>query len=105
MTTSPIETQPQWAQAVRIEADLLVVDLLDGRVLSVPLAWFPRLLAGTEQERENCRFVGRGEGISWPDLDEDISVASLLAGQASAESQASLKRWLATRAGQPPHEA
>jgi hypothetical protein len=82
-----------------VDNDLLVVELLDGRVLSVPLAWFPRLVAGTAKERDNWRLVGRGEGIHWPDLDEDISVASLLAGHASTESQASLKRWLDTRAG------
>jgi hypothetical protein len=84
---------------VQVRDDLLVVELLDGRVLSVPLAWFPRLAAGDPTERANWRLVGRGEGIHWPDLDEDISVAGLLAGHASAESQASLKRWLSSRAG------
>ena len=99
MTISPIELRPPWAQAVQITEDLLVVELLDARVLSVPLAWFPRLLAGSPVERSNWRLVGRGEGIHWPDLDEDISITSLLAGYASTESQQSLKRWLGTRAG------
>ena len=99
MTTSPIELRPPWAQTVQVTEDLLVVELLDGRVVSVPLAWFPRLLASTAPERANWRLVGRGEGIHWPALDEDISVASLLAGHASTESQQSLKRWLGTRAG------
>jgi Protein of unknown function (DUF2442) len=98
MTTSPIDIRPPWAQAVRVENDLLVVDLLDGRVLAVPLAWFPRLLAATPTERNNWRLVGRGEGIHWPDIDEDISVTSLLAGYASTETQTSLKQWLASRA-------
>jgi hypothetical protein len=99
MTTSPVELRPPWAQGVQITEDLLVVELLDARVLSVPLAWFPRLLAGTAAERANWRLVGRGEGIHWPDLDEDISIAGLFAGHASTESQQSLKRWLGTRAG------
>ena len=99
MTTSSVELRPPWAQAVRITEDLLIVELLDARILSVPLAWFPRLLAGNVTERANWRLVGRGEGIHWPDLDEDISIASLFAGYASTESQASLKRWLGTRAG------
>lgn len=99
MTTSPIELRPPWAQTVQITEDLLVVELLDARVLSVPLAWFPRLLAANSAERANWRLVGRGEGIHWPDLDEDISITSLLAGYASTESQQSLKRWLSARAG------
>jgi hypothetical protein len=77
--------------------DTLSVELSDGRSISVPLAWFPRLLHGTAAERENWTLIARGEGIHWPDLDEDISVASLLAGRPSAESPASLQRWLAAR--------
>ncbi len=99
MTTSPIELRPPWAQVVQVTEDLLVVELLDARILSVPLAWFPRLLAGNAAERANWRLVGRGEGIHWPDLDEDISIASLFAGHASTESQQSLKQWLGARAG------
>lgn len=98
MTALPTEIRQPLAHTVRLTEDLLVVDLLDGRVLSVPLAWFPRLLAGTEAERAVWRLIGRGEGIHWPELDEDVSVAGLLAGHPSAESQQSLGRWLAQRA-------
>lgn len=98
MTTSPIEARHAWAQQVRVETETLVVELGDGRVLTVPLTWFPRLRAGSPQERSNWRLIGRGEGVAWPDLDEDISIASLLAGHPSTETQSSLKRWLAERA-------
>lgn len=86
------------ATAARVTDDALVVDLDDGRTLSVPLAWYPRLLHGTGAERSEWRLVGRGDGLHWPALDEDISVASLLAGRPSAESPQSLERWLAARA-------
>ena len=85
------------AQNVSVTADTLAVDLSDGRTISVPLAWFPRLLHGTPEERNNWRFIGDREGIHWPDLDEDISVENLLAGKPSAESQSSFKRWLENR--------
>lgn len=77
--------------------DTLVVDLVDGRTLSVPLSWYPRLAHGTAAERAEWRLIGRGEGIHWPKLDEDISVEGLLAGRRSGESQASLQRWLQSR--------
>jgi hypothetical protein len=77
--------------------DALIVDLADGRTITVPLAWFPRLAHGTPAERTNWRLIGRGVGIHWPDLDEDISVESLLAGRRSGETQASLRRWLGAR--------
>jgi len=85
------------AQDVVVTDDSLTVDLVDGRTVSVPLAWYPRLSHGTTQERENWRLAGRGEGIHWPDLDEDVSVEGLLAGRASGESQSSLERWLRSR--------
>jgi hypothetical protein len=75
----------------------LVVDLADGRTVSVPLAWYPRLLQGSADERANHRFIGEGEGIHWPDLDEDVSVENILAGQASGESSKSFARWLEGR--------
>ncbi len=93
-----IETQTATAERVTVTEEALVVDLTDGRILSVPIAWYPRLLHGTQQERDNWRLIGDGEGINWPDLDEDLSVASLLAGRRSGESQRSLKRWLEERA-------
>jgi hypothetical protein len=86
-----------FAQDVRVSEDSLTVDLSDGRSLSVPLAWFPRLIHGSDSERANWRLVGRGDGIHWPDLDEDISVAGLLAGKPSSETQDSLARWLSHR--------
>lgn len=85
------------AQSVTVTEDALVVDLNDGRTISVPLAWYPRLLHGTVEERNKWRLIGGQEGIHWPELDEDISVANLLAGKPSGESQSSLKRWLEKR--------
>jgi hypothetical protein len=98
VTTSPIEHWPAVAQAVHITADTLTVDLADGRSISVPLAWYPRLATGTVAERNDWRFVGRGEGIHWPELDEDISIENLLNGSRSGESQQSFKKWLESRA-------
>ncbi|HEY7543470.1 MAG TPA: DUF2442 domain-containing protein [Blastocatellia bacterium] len=86
------------AQAVRVDNDTLAVDLTDGRTISVPLAWYPRLLHGTAEERNNWRFIGDNEGIHWPDLDEDISIENLLMGKPSSESQSSFKRWMEKRA-------
>jgi hypothetical protein len=89
----------QIPEATRVVVDdvSLTVELVDGRTVSVPLLWFPRLVDATPAERANWRLIGRGEGIHWPDLDEDISVAGLLAGKRSGESQRSLKRWLELR--------
>ena len=97
MTTSPIEHWPAFAQTVQVTVDTLAVDLADGRSISVPLAWYPRLAHGTPAERTNWRLIGRGEGVHWPDLDEDISVENLLSGARSGESHRSLKQWLASR--------
>ncbi len=69
----------------------------DGRTVSAPLEWFPRLLHATESEKKNWALVGNGEGVHWPDVDEDISISSLLEGIPSQESAASLQRWLDTR--------
>ena len=85
------------AQNVAVTDDTLSVDLSDGRTISVPLAWYPRLLHAKPEERKNWRFVGEREGIHWPELDEDVSVANLLAGKPSGESQSSSKRWLESR--------
>ena len=79
--------------------DTLTLELSDGRTISAPLAWYPRLLHGTVEERSRWRLIGQGRGIHWPDLDEDISVENLLAGKPSAESQPSLKKWLGRREG------
>jgi hypothetical protein len=63
---------------VKVTNEYLIVTLADGRELSAPLAWFPRLAEATEEQRRKWRFTGRGHGIHWPEVDEDISVASLL---------------------------
>ena len=85
------------AQHVTVTEDTLVADLIDGRSISAPLVWYPRLLNGTAGERNNWRLIADGEGIHWPDLDEDLSVEGIILGRASGESQASLKRWLESR--------
>ncbi len=82
---------------VIVTSDSLTVDLNDGRSISVPLAWYPRLLHGTPEQRSNCRLIGNADGILWPDLDEDISIENLLLGKPSGESQDSFKRWLKKR--------
>lgn len=87
----------QLATNVAISEDTLQVDLSDGRTLSVPLVWFPRLMAGSEAERNNWRLIGKGVGIHWEDLDEDISVEGLIAGRPSGESAGSFQRWLQRR--------
>ncbi len=97
MSTLVVETK---ALNLSITEDNLVVDLNDGRSISVPLAWFPRLQHGTPDERTNWRWIGDREGIHWPDLDEDISVENLVLGQPSGESQDSFRRWLEKRAAQ-----
>ncbi len=97
MSSSASELRVALAQHVSVTDDALVVDLVDGRTVSVPLSWYPRLAHGTSAERSKWRLIGRGEGIHWPDLDEDISVAGLLAGWPSGESQNSLSRWLESR--------
>jgi hypothetical protein len=86
------------ARNVAVSEDALTVDLTDGRTIIVPLVWYPRLWYGTEDERNCVEILGDGAYIHWPDLDEDLSVAGILAGRRSAESKQSLKRWLDQRA-------
>jgi hypothetical protein len=95
--TSKTEISVPDAINVQVTDDALIVELSDARTISVPLAWYPRLLHGTTAERSNWRIEGGGYGIHWEDLDEDISVRGLLAGRPSGESQRSLRRWLAAR--------
>ena len=85
------------AQRVVLTDDSLVVELVDGRTVSVPIAWYPRLSHASQAERTNWRLIGEGEGIHWPSLDEDVSVDGLLAGRRSGETQVSLRRWLESR--------
>ena len=96
-SSSPIEIAEARAQQVSLTDDALVVELVDGRTITVPLTWYPRLAHGSHPERSNWRLIGEGEGIHWPDLDEDISVEGLLAGRRSGETQASLRRWFESR--------
>ncbi|WP_349260475.1 DUF2442 domain-containing protein [Longimicrobium sp.] len=95
--TTLAELRVPAATRVTVSDDALVVELADGRSVSVPLSWYPRLANGTAEERNHWRFIGQGEGIHWPDLDEDISVENLIAGKRSGESQRSLDRWLEAR--------
>ena len=97
MRISTVEVEVPIAENVSVTEDTLSVDLSDGRTISVPLAWFPRLMHGTRKERGNWRLIGKGDGIHWNDLDEDISIENLLLGQASGESQSSFKKWLSSR--------
>ena len=84
-------------QSLVVTEDNLIVGLSDARSISVPLAWYPRLVHSTPEERNNWRWIEDREGIHWPDLDEDISVENLLLGKASGESQDSFRRWLEKR--------
>ena len=98
MTTSSIDLKSALAQSLQVSADTLHVELADGRTLAVPVTWYPRLAHGTPAERAQWELIGHGHGIHWPQLDEDISVEDLLAGRRSSETQASLQRWLGSRA-------
>jgi hypothetical protein len=93
-----VDAAEAMALDVELSADTLTVRLTDGRTISAPLAWFPRLLHSTPSERSKWRLIGSGAGIHWTQLDEDISVASLLAGRKSDETAESLARWLKRRA-------
>lgn len=101
MNTSAVEIAIPYVEDVTVSQDTLTVELSDGRTLSVPLAWFPRLAHASSAERKHWRLIGRGVGIHWEDIDEDISVEGLLAGKASGESQASFSKWLDKRSSRP----
>lgn len=79
MSILTVELHAQ-ARSVRFSDDSITVELLDGRAISAPLAWFPRLLEANNDQRKNWQLMGEGEGVHWPDIDEDLSVAGLLAG-------------------------
>jgi hypothetical protein len=96
MTTLVLETEPL-AAAVAVSDEELTVDLVDARRITVPLAWYPRLLNASPAQRQNWQLLGEGYAIHWPDLDEHIGVEGLLAGRISGESRQSLERWLAAR--------
>lgn len=91
--------------SVEVTDDTLSVDLEDGRSVSVPIGWYPRLANGTPTERANLQISGAGYGVHWPDLDEDIGVEGLLLGRHSAESALSFERWLQSRREKLPKDA
>ena len=97
MSTSANNLPPALAQDVKVTRDELRVILSDGRTIAAPLTWYPRLLHGNSEERDEWRLIGKGVGIHWEVLDEDISIEGLLAGVPSGESQESLKKWLSAR--------
>ena len=97
MSTLTNELRVAAAENVVVTEDALKIELADGRAIEAPLAWYPRLLHATPKERSDWRLIGRGEGIHWPKLDEDISVENVLLGHPSGESQRSFKKWLAAR--------
>ena len=101
MSTSAVEIEIPFVENVTVSDDTLTADLSDGRSISVPLAWYPRVSHASSAERKHWRLIGRGVGIHWEDIDEDISVEGLLAGKASGESQASFSKWLAQRSSRP----
>ena len=101
MNTSAADVQEARARDVRVGEDSLVVELMDGRTLTVPLVWYPRLWYGSADERAHFELIGDGGYIHWPDLDEDLSIAGMLAGRRSKESAESLKKWLAQRETNP----
>jgi hypothetical protein len=104
MTTLVIDESSLRAVRVQVTAEALVVDLVDGRSVSVPLVWYPRLLQASAQERQHFRLISGGEGIHWDLLDEDISVEGIVAGRRSMESPESFRRWLEDRKGRGPVE-
>ena len=97
MTASARRIEEALAQNVRVSKESLIVELVDGRTVWASIEWYPRLVHAAPEERNKWRLVGRGEGIRWPDLDEDIRVEALLAGHGSAESRSSLDQWLKGR--------
>ena len=97
MSISANELGQPAATHVSVTETAIDIKLSDGRSLSVPISWYPRLEHGTEAERDNWKLIGSGLGIHWSDLDEDISVEALVAGNPSNESQASLTKWLESR--------
>ena len=97
MNISTVEVRVPDAGEVIVTEDTLTVELSDGRTITAPLAWYPRLVHASANERGNWRLIGGGQGIHWPDLDEDVSVEGLLAGRHSGESQESFRRWLAEK--------
>jgi len=100
MTSLVLDRNPN-AVAVSVSDAAIEVQLDDGRRLSVPLAWYPRLAHASPAERNHYELWGSGYAIEWPDIDEHVSVEGLLAGRRSGECETSFQRWLATRSRNP----
>lgn len=98
MNISAVEISIPTALNASVTEDSLNVELSDGRNIAVPLEWFPRLLNATPKERNNWKIIGKGNGIHWNDIDEDISVEGLILGRPSGESQSSFQKWMKQRA-------
>lgn len=96
MTTLKLEIDPAISHVIVTDEEL-ILDLADGRSLTVPLTWYPRLKSAAREERQNCQIIGSGHAIEWPDLDEHIGIEGLLAGRPSGEGHRSFKRWLTIR--------
>ena len=101
MSTLETPRQEPRAQSVTVSDEELSLDLVDGRRISVPLVWYPRLWYATPDERLNLEVFGDGSYIHWPDVDEDLTVSGILEGRRSVESPDSIKKWLSTREKQP----
>ena len=97
MSTSLLEAMLPEVLDVSVSDETLSVELSDGRTLSVPTGWYPRLAYATDDERADWAIIDRGHGIHWRNLDEDVTLDGLLGGRPSGESQGSLKKWLAQR--------
>lgn len=97
MSSLAYEIKEAHAQKVSVSNDSLQIDLTDGRTIIAPLMWYPRLWHGSSEERNTYQIIGNGEYIHWPELDEDLTVAGVLAGHRSTESMKSLKKWLDER--------
>jgi hypothetical protein len=97
MNTLAINIEIPSIENVIISEDTLSMDLSDGRTISVPTAWYPRLSYASQEERNNWRLIGKGAGVHWNDIDEDISAEGVLVGKPSGESQASFNKWLKSR--------
>jgi hypothetical protein len=100
MSSLVLESHVVDAVGVEVNDDSIIVNLSNGRTISTPIEWFPRLMQASKEEREKWEIIGSGEGIRWDCLDEDLSVDALMRGVPSQESQKSLRRWLDAR-----HEA
>jgi len=97
MSSSATEIREARAQSLEVRGDTIFVDLVDGRTMTVPILWYPRLWYGTAEERAHFELLDEGRYVHWPDLDEDLTIDGMVAGRRSGESPKSLSKWLAGR--------